>query len=45
MRSSEYIAQARGLERTAFAEINGDRVTTHNLRNCNHHTATDYQKY
>jgi hypothetical protein len=28
--------------RTAWAEINGDRVTIHNLRNCDYHSETDY---
>jgi hypothetical protein len=28
--------------RTAWAEINGDRVTIHNLRNCDYHTETEY---
>jgi len=28
--------------RTAWAEIDGDRVTIHNLRNCDYHTETDY---
>ena len=28
--------------RSAWAEINGDRVTIHNLRNCDYHTETDY---
>jgi Domain of unknown function (DUF4105) len=28
--------------RTASIEINGDRVTIHNLRNCDYHTETDY---
>jgi hypothetical protein len=28
--------------RTAWAEINGDRVAIHNLRNCDYHTETDY---
>jgi hypothetical protein len=28
--------------RTAWAEIVGDRVTIHNLRNCNYRTETDY---
>ena len=27
---------------TAWAEINGDRVTIHNLRNCDYHTETQY---
>ena len=29
-------------ERTAWVEINGDRVTIHNLRNCDYRTETDY---
>jgi len=29
-------------ERTAWIEINGDRVTIHNLRNCDYRTETDY---
>jgi hypothetical protein len=29
-------------DRTAWAEIDGDRVTLHNLRNCDYHTETDY---
>jgi len=29
-------------ERTAFAEISGDQVTIHNLRNCDYKTETDY---
>jgi hypothetical protein len=28
--------------RTAWAEIDGDRVTIHDLRNCTYHTETDY---
>src|SRR5664279_6257576 len=28
--------------RTAWAEINGDRVTIHNLRNCDYRTETEY---
>ncbi len=28
--------------RTAWIEINGDRVTIHNLRNCDYRTKTDY---
>jgi hypothetical protein len=28
--------------RTAWAEINGDRVTIHNLRNCDYHTEIEY---
>jgi hypothetical protein len=28
--------------RTAWADINGDRVTIHNLRNCDYHTETEY---
>ena len=30
------------VERTASAEIDGDRVTIHNLRNCDYRTETDY---
>jgi hypothetical protein len=30
------------VERTAWAEIDGDRVTIHNLRNCDYRTETDY---
>ena len=29
-------------DRTAWIEINGDRVTIHNLRNCDYRTKTDY---
>ena len=29
-------------DRVAWAEINGDRVTIHNLRNCDYRTKTDY---
>jgi len=29
-------------DRTAWAEIEGDHVTIHNLRNCDYHTETDY---
>jgi Domain of unknown function (DUF4105) len=29
-------------DRTAWAEINGDRITIHNLRNCDYRTETDY---
>jgi uncharacterized protein DUF4105 len=29
-------------DRTAWAEIDGDRVSIHNLRNCDYHTETDY---
>ena len=29
-------------DRTAWAEINGDRVTIHNLRNCDYRTETSY---
>ena len=29
-------------DRTAWAEIDGDRVTIHNLRNCDYRTETDY---
>jgi hypothetical protein len=29
-------------DRTAWAEMDGDRVTIHNLRNCDYHTETDY---
>jgi len=29
-------------DRTAWIEINGDRVTIHNLRNCDYRTETDY---
>ena len=28
--------------RTAWAEIDGDRITIHNLRNCDYRTETDY---
>jgi hypothetical protein len=28
--------------RTAWAEINGDRVTLHNVRDCEYHTETDF---
>jgi len=31
------------VDRTAWAEFAGDRVTIHNLRNCDYHTETDYQ--
>ncbi len=30
------------VDRTAWAEIDGDRVTIHNLRNCDYRTETDY---
>ena len=30
------------VEQTAWAEINGDQVTIHNLRNCDDRTETDY---
>jgi hypothetical protein len=30
------------VDRTAWAEIAGDRVTIHNLRNCDYRTETDY---
>ena len=30
------------VDRTAWAEINGDRVTIHNVRNCDYRTETDY---
>jgi len=30
------------VDRTAWAEISGDRVTIHNLRNCDYRTETDY---
>jgi Domain of unknown function (DUF4105) len=30
------------VDRTAWAELAGDRVTIHNLRNCDYHTETDY---
>ena len=30
------------VERTAWVEITGDRVTIHNLRNCNYRTETEY---
>jgi hypothetical protein len=30
------------VDRTAWAEINGDRVTIHNLRNCDYRSETDY---
>lgn len=30
------------VDRTAWAEINGDQVTIHNLRNCEYRTETDY---
>jgi len=29
-------------DRTAWAEMDGDRVTIHNLRNCDYRTETDY---
>jgi hypothetical protein len=29
-------------DRTAWAELDGDRVTIHNLRNCDYRTETDY---
>jgi len=29
-------------DRTAWAEMDGDRVTVHNLRNCDYHSETDY---
>jgi hypothetical protein len=29
-------------DRTAWAEIDGDRITIHNLRNCDYRTETDY---
>ena len=32
----------RDVDRTASAEIDGDRVTIHNLRNCDYRTETDY---
>jgi len=28
--------------RTAWAEINGDEITIHNVRNCDYHTQTDF---
>jgi hypothetical protein len=30
------------VDRTAWADIDGDRVTIHNLRNCEYHTENDY---
>jgi hypothetical protein len=30
------------VDRTAWAELDGDRVTIHNLRNCDYRTETDY---
>ena len=30
------------VDRTAWAEIDGDRITIHNLRNCDYRTETDY---
>ena len=30
------------VDRTAWAEIDGDRIRIHNLRNCDYHTETDY---
>ncbi len=30
------------VDRTAWAEMDGDRVTIHNLRNCDYRSATDY---
>jgi hypothetical protein len=30
------------LSRTAWAEMDGDRITIHNLRNCDYRTETDY---
>jgi hypothetical protein len=30
------------VDRTAWGEMDGDRVTIHNLRNCDYHTETDY---
>ena len=30
------------VDRKAWAEMNGDRVTIHNLRNCDYRTETDY---
>jgi Domain of unknown function (DUF4105) len=30
------------VDRTAWAEMNGDRVTIHNVRNCDYRTETDY---
>jgi len=30
------------VDRTAWAEMDGDRVTIHNLRNCDYRTETDY---
>ena len=30
------------VDRTAWAEISGDQITIHNLRNCNYRTETDY---
>jgi hypothetical protein len=30
------------VDRTAWVEMDGDRLTIHNLRNCDYHTETDY---
>lgn len=30
------------VDRTAWAEMNGDRITIHNVRNCDYRTETDY---
>jgi hypothetical protein len=35
-------AWQQNVDRTAWVQMDGDRVTIHNLRNCEYHTETDY---
>src|SRR2546423_10466597 len=42
LRPSNARAWQRDVAQTAWAEINGDRVTLHNVRNCEYRTETDY---
>ena len=35
-------AWQQNVDRTAWVQMDGDRVTIHNLRNCDYHTETDY---
>lgn len=42
LKPSSYGDWQADVSRTAWAEISGDRVVIHNLRNCDYRTETDY---
>lgn len=42
LKPSNYRAWQPDVAETAWAEINGDHVTIHNIRNCDYRTETDY---